>query len=351
MKRGIITILLVAAALGGIVYLLNKNKANNEAVTAEASKMNSTVAVRVDTVRQQSVDMAYLSNGTFQPKQEVVVSAEAAGRVVRVLVDEGDHVSAGQTLAIVQGDKLNVNVANAEANFNNAKADLERFESAYKSGGVTKQQLDGAKLQFETAKNNVQAAKLNAGDVTIKTSVAGVVNSRKIEPGTYVNPGTPAFEIVNVNTLKLRVNVDEKNVAPLQVGQDVEITVSVQSDKKYTGKITFIAPKADASLNFPVEIEIANPNNALRAGMYGTARFGGEGQANALVIPRNAFVGSISDQLVYVAKDGKAVQSKVVPGRTFGNMVEVVDGVNEGELVIISGQINLADQTPISVIN
>lgn len=350
MKRTIITILIIVAAIAGIVYILNKNKAKNEAETAEAAVVNATVAVRVDTARRQQVDLQYMANGTFQPKQEVTVSAETMGRVVRVLVQEGARVGAGQTLAVVQADKLNVNVANAEANYNSAKADLARFESAYQTGGVTQQQLDQMKLQYETSKNNLQSAKLNAGDVTIKTSVAGIVNSRMIEPGTYVSPGTAAFEIVNVSSLKLRVNVDEKNIATLKVGQNVDVSISVYPDKVYTGKITFIAPKSDGSLNFPVEIEVSNGNNELRAGMYGTANFGGETSADVVVIPRTAFVGSISDNKVFVVRDGKAAEVTVRSGRTFGNNVEVLSGIQEGDQVIISGHINVFDQTALTII-
>jgi len=350
MKRAIITVLVVAAVLTGIIYILNKNKAKNQAVTEAAAVTNETVAVRVDTARVQAVDLSYIANGTLTPKQEVTVSAEASGRVVRVLVDEGSHVSAGQTLAVVEGDKLNVTVANAQAVYDDAAANVQRFESAFATGGVTKQQLDQVKLQFETAKNNLRSAKLTAGDVTIKTSVSGIVNARKIEPGAYVSPGTAAFDIVNVSTLKLRVNVDEKNVASLKVGQSVDVSVSVYPDKDIKGRITFIAPKSDGSLNFPVEIEVANPGNALRAGMYGTASFGGQTAADVLVVPRTAFVGSVSDNKVFLAKDGKAVAAEVVGGRTFGNYVEILSGLEAGDQVIISGQINVFDQTPITII-
>lgn len=350
MKRGIITLLIIAAALGGIYFILNKNKEKNEAVTAEAAKTNAYVAVRIDTARLDAMNLAYAANGTFQPKQEVTVAAETAGRVVRVLVDEGSHVSAGQTLAVIEGDKLDVGVSNAQANYENARQNLERYESAIKTGGITQMQLDQARLQYETAKNNLRSSKINAGDVTIKTSVSGVVNARKIEPGSYVNPGTPAFDIVNVSTLKLRVNVDEKNVANLAVGQTVNVSVSVQADKSYTGKITFIAPKADGSLNFPVEIEVANPGNALRAGMYGTATFGANTTSSVLVIPRTAFVGSVSDNKVFVARNGKAIETKVVSGRNFGDYIEVISGISAGDQVIISGQINLLDQSAIEII-
>ena len=350
MKRAIITVIIIAAALGGIFFILKNNKAKNEAVTTEAAKTNANVTVRVDTVRMESVDATYAANGTFEPKQEVTVSAETAGRVVKVLVDEGSRVSAGQTLAIVEGDKLNVNVANAQANYDNAQQNLQRYESAYKTGGVTLQQLDQARLQFETAKNNLRSSKLTAGDVTIKTSVSGIINARKIEPGTYVNPGTPAFDVVNVSSLKLRVNVDEKNVAGLSVGQSVDVSASVYTDKSYTGRITFIAPKSDGSLNFPVEIEVGNGANDLRAGMYGTASFGSKAAASVLVIPRTAFVGSVSDNKVFVAKNGKAIETKVVSGRNFGDNIEVLSGLNVGDQVIISGQINLLNETAIEII-
>ena len=350
MKRGIITLLIIAASLGGIYFILNKNKEKNEAVTTEAAKSNAYVAVRVDSARVSATNLAYSANGTFQPKQEVIVSAEAAGRVVRVMVDEGSRVSAGSTLAVIEADKLDVGVSNAQANYENARQNLERYESAIKTGGITQMQLDQARLQYETAKNNLRSSKINVGDVTIKTSVAGIVNSRKIEPGSYVNPGTPAFEIVNVSTLKLRVNVDEKNVTSLAVGQSVDVVVSVQAEKSYTGKITFIAPKSDGSLNFPVEIELANPNNELRAGMYGTATFGAANSVDVLTIPRTAFVGSVSDNKVFVARNGKAIETKVVSGRNFGDKIEVLSGLSAGDLVITSGQVNLLDQTEIEII-
>lgn len=351
MKRAIISIVVIAAVLAAMFYILNKNKAKVAEETAVVAQKNSAVAVRIDTATNQAMNLAYQANGTFMPKQEVTVGAETGGRVVRVLVDEGSRVSAGQTLAIVEGDKLNVNVSNAQAAYDNALSNLKRYENALSTGGVTQMQVDQMRLQFESAKNNLKSAKLTAGDVTIKTSVSGIVNSRKIEPGAYVSPGTPAFDIVNVSTLKLRVNVDEKNVATLRVGQTVEVLASVYNDKTFTGRITFIAPKSDGSLNFPVEIEIANnANNDLRAGMYGTAVFGGEGTSNALVVPRTAFVGSISDNKIYVLKNGKAVETKVQSGRSFGDLIEVTSGLQSGDQVIISGQINLTDQTPVGVI-
>ncbi|WP_166333267.1 efflux RND transporter periplasmic adaptor subunit [Sphingobacterium chungjuense] len=351
MKRTIITIIIIAAALGGIVYLLQKNKAHNEAETQEAAATNPKVAVRTDTATNRMMNLAYIANGTFEPKQMVTVSAETQGRVVRISVKEGDNVRAGQTLAVIESDRINVDVSNADVNMNQAKRDLDRYESAFKSGGVTEQQLEQARAQYETAKNNYRTAQINAKDITMKTSVSGVVNSRKIEPGTFVSQGTAAFDIVNVSTLKLRVNVDEKNVATLRLGQEVQVAASVYPEDKYTGKITFIAPVADGSLNFPVEIEVQNTaNNPLRAGMYGTATFGVNNKADVLIVPRTAFVGSVSDNRVFVARDGKAIDTKVVSGRSFGNYIEVLSGLQAGDVVVTTGQINLLDGAEIEII-
>lgn len=351
MKKVIITGVILIAAIAGIMYVLNNHKAENEKQTEIVAERNAFVAVRTAVADFQEINGQYIANGTFIPKQEVKISAETPGLVTRVLVDEGAHVKAGQTLAVIKADQQNVNVANAQAIFSNAQAEVARFESAYATGGVTKQQLDQVKLQLENAKNNLQSAKITAGDVNIQASFAGIVNTKNIEPGSFVNPGMELFEVVNVSTLKLKVNVDEKNIGNIKIGQTVKVESPVLSNKEFTGKITFIAPKADASLNFPVELEIQNnDSNELRAGMYGNAYFGDSQINNVLVVPRSAFVGSVSSNKIFVNNNGKAALTDVVSGRSFGEYVEIVSGLEKGTEVITSGQINLTDGTAIEII-
>ena len=351
MKKVIITGIVVIAALAGIMYVLNKNQATAEAQTQIVAEKNASVMVRVEPVEFKEVNGQYIANGVFMPKQDVKISTETPGVVSRVNVSEGSFVKAGQVLAVIKSDKQNVGVANAQAVYNNAQAEVARFESAYATGGVTKQQLDNVKLQLVNAKNNLSNAQITASDVNITASFAGVVNKKNIEPGSYVNPGQEVFEIVNVSTLKLRVNVDEKNIGSLKIGQAVKVESPVLVGKSFTGKITFIAPKADGSLNFPVDLEIQNnPDNELRAGMYGNAYFGDTQMANVLVVSRNAFVGSVSSNEVFVLKDGKAYLTKVTVGRTFGDFIEITSGLKAGEQVIVSGQINLVNEAVVEII-
>src|SRR5690606_21393226 len=245
MKKVIITGIIIVAALAGIMFVLNKNKAENQQQVEIVAQKNAAVMVRTAKADYKEVNSQYIANGTFIPKQEVMLSAETAGRVTRVLVKEGDFVRAGQTLAIIDGDKQNVGVSNAQAVYNNAKAEVARFESAYATGGVTKQQLDQVKLQLENAKNNLRNAQLTASDVNITASFAGIVNKKNIEPGSYVSPGQQLFEIVNVGTLKLQVNVDEKNIGFVKLGQLIKVQSPVLVDQEFVGKVSFIAPKAE----------------------------------------------------------------------------------------------------------
>ncbi|AOC94495.1 MULTISPECIES: efflux RND transporter periplasmic adaptor subunit [Flavobacterium] len=354
MKKIIITVVIIIVAFFGVSYILNKNKAENEAKTAIVAEKNAAVSVKVATVKTEDVNLAFTANGNFVPIQELTFSAEKSGKVISVLVKEGDYVKVGQTLLTVRGDVINVNAQAAEAAYQNAKSDYARYENAFKTGGVTKQQLDQAKLALTNAQSNYTQAKINVGDTRVKAPINGYINKKYIEPGSILAgmPATALFDIVNVSKLKLNVTVNETQVASLKLGSTVNITASVYPDKTFSGKITFIAAKADASLNFPVEIEITNnASNDLKAGMYGTATFGSTNQKqNLKVVPRNAFVGSVSSNEIFVVENGVAKLRKVVAGRILGDKVEIISGLNDGETVIVTGQINLQDGNTVEII-
>ncbi|PBJ11367.1 efflux RND transporter periplasmic adaptor subunit [Flavobacterium sp. ACN6] len=354
MKKIIITIVIIAVAFAGISYILNKNKAENEGKTAVVAEKNAAISVKVATVKTEDVNLAFTANGNFVPIQELTFSAEKSGKVISVLAKEGDYVRVGQTLLTVRGDVINVNAQQAQAVYQNAKSDYSRYENAFKTGGVTKQQLDQAKLALTNAQSSLTQANINVGDTKVKAPINGYINKKYIEPGSILAgmPATALFDIVNVSKLKLTVTVNESQVASLKLGSTVDIAASVYPDKNFTGKITFIAAKADASLNFPVEIEITNnANNDLKAGMYGTATFGSNNQKQSLkVVPRNAFVGSVSTNEIFVVENNVAKLKKVVAGRILGDKVEIINGLNDGDTVIITGQINLQDGNTVEII-
>ena len=352
MKKTLIYIVIAAVLVGLAAYKISSNKSKQEAEVAEVAKEVDKINVNVVTVQYESINTDYTANGTFLPKAETNLSSEISGRIVNVLVKEGSRVGAGQVVATIKKDAIEVDMSQAQNNLQNAIIDNQRYENAFKTGGVTKQQLDNSRLQLKNAQAAVRAQSVRVNNAAVRAGISGTINKRMVEPGAVVSPGTPMFEIVNINSLKLSVLVDESQVGKIQLGQQVAINVNVLPEDSFSGRITFIAPKSDASLNFPVEIEVQNRGN-LKAGMYATAIFqtnnGAETQ-NMLTVPATAFVNGVSSGQIFVAQNGVAKLIKVTPGKVYGDKVQILNGLKNGDQVITSGQINLDNGSKINII-
>lgn len=351
MKKGIITALGLLIAVAAMGWVLANNKKENDAKTAVVAQAHAeAISVRIAEAGKKPIDINFNVNGTFQAAQRISFNAENSGRITRILVDEGTRVVKGQLLATIETDLLSVDLATADDAYQNAMRDLARFESSFNTGGVTQQQLDQARLQAHNAKARLRQARVRISDANIKAPFDGIVNKRYIEKGAFISAGNPLFEIVDISRLKLVLSVNEAQVSNLREGDQVRIKSSVFPDKNFMGRITFISPQADHSLNFPVEIELKNhTDRMLKAGMYGTAVFEFPKQAPVITVPRTAFVGSVSSNKIFVLADGNLARMRnVVAGRVFGDQVEILEGLTEGETVITSGQINLTDGASVS---
>ncbi|SDE56563.1 efflux RND transporter periplasmic adaptor subunit [Riemerella columbipharyngis] len=348
-KKSILSILVVAAVAAGLFFILRHNKKNNENQVAIVAQENASVAVKAEPAKIQEIAQGFSVNGNFIPKTEAQIAAEMGGQLVALYVQEGSYVKAGQVVARLKGDKIDVGLNNAKANLAQAQSALQRFEAAYKTGGVTALQLDQARLQVKNARAQVQSAQLQSGDTNVISKVSGIVSQKMVELGSVVGAGTPIVKIVDISSLKLKVDVDERVVSTISVGQTATVQPSV-SDTPISGKITYIAPVSNGGLKFPVEITVPNDLMKLKAGMYATADFDANQKAEALVIPRSAFVGGVSSNMVFVVKDNVAYLTKVKSGTNYGDEVQILDGLNSGDMVVTSGQINLSDKTKVSII-
>jgi RND family efflux transporter MFP subunit len=352
MKKTLIYIIVAAVLIGLGAYKIADNKKKQEKEVKEVAKQVDKINVNIVTVARENIDTDYSANGTFLPKQEMNQASEIAGRIVNVLVKEGSKVGAGQVLATIKRDAIEVDISQAQNNLQNAIMDNQRYENAFKTGGVTKQQLDNSRLQLKNAQVAVRAQGVKVNDTSIRAGISGTINKKMVEPGTVVSIGTSMFEIVNINSLKLSVLVDESQIGRIALGQEVPINVNVLPEDSFSGRITFIAPKSDASLNFPVEIEVQNKGN-LKAGMYATALFktnhGAETQ-NMLTVPAEAFVNGVSSGQLFVVQNGAAKLIKVTIGKVYGDKVQILSGLNGGEQVITSGQINLENGSKINIV-
>lgn len=350
MKKNTIISILAILGIGAVFFfILQNNKKKNEEQVAIVAEKNVDIAVRTSVVKSEDITGEFSVSGTFLPNRQAQISAEMGGQLISLNVREGSYVRAGQSIGRLAGEKVNVNVSSARANLDNAQMALNRYEQAFKTGGVTALQLDQARLQVKNARAQLQSAQLTSGDTNIISKVSGIVNQKFVEVGTVVGPGTPIVEVVDISSVKLKVDVDQSLVSQLSNGNTVKVQPDV-IEGAIEGRITFIAPSASGALKFPVEITVPNSFNKLKAGMYGTAIFNRNGTSNVLTIPREAFVGSVSDNQVFVVRGNTAHLTKIQSGMNYGDKVEVVSGLKAGDLVVTSGQINLTDKAKVRIL-
>jgi RND family efflux transporter MFP subunit len=236
-------------------------------------------------------------------------------------------------------------------NHEKAKRDYERYQALLKKNTITASQLDGARLAFKSAESQYAVARRQFNDTRITTPIAGYVTARPVDIGTMVQPGASVANVVDISTLKARLNVAEKDVFKLQQGDRVEVTTEVYPGVKFDGTIASISAKGDEAHTYPVEVSLPNSKqHPLRAGMFGRVSFISATRLESLTIPREALVGSIKDPHVFVIDSLKARLRTIIVGEESGGLIRITGGLREGERVVVNGQNNLVDSTTVTIV-
>lgn len=348
MKK-VVVILVIIAAIGGTVSVLMANKDKMKAQTK--TDIIEAYPVSVKQVEQRELSQALSLVGTITANREVAVVSETQGRVTNLAFDMGDYKGAGSVLAQVDDELKAASFHMAEANFDKAKKDLDRYESLYREKTATDVQVENARIAFKNAETQLVIARRQYRDTKITTPVGGEVVSRAIELGSTVQPGMVIANVVDISTLKVKLNVPEQDAFKMKRGDKVEITTEVYPGMKFTGTITTISAKADEAHTYPVEISLANSkDHPLRAGMFGRVNFAAVRRTDAVVIPREALVGSIRKPQVYVVSNGKAELRDLLIGVETGTDLEVLQGLSPNETIVVNGQNNLQNGVAVAVV-
>jgi RND family efflux transporter MFP subunit len=289
--------------------------------------------------------------GTVTPNREVAVASETAGRVVAVSLQQGDYKGTGSVLVAVDDELKRINVQMAEVTLEKAKKDLERFQIAQTENALPDQQLDLARFQVKQAEANLATARRQLRDTRILAPFGGVIVSKTVEVGAMVQPGMVVANMVDVSVLKVRLNVAEKDVFSMRVGDRVEVASDVHPGVTYVGTIHTIGAKGDEAHTYPVEVMVSNnAASPLRAGMFARVRFTSIPKRASTVIPRTAIVGSVKQPKIFVVRNGIAYARDIVVGDEVGTDIEVVKGLLPGDEIVVNGQNNLRDSVQVEVV-
>jgi len=342
----VITILLIA----GTARLISNKRYFNEQLQM-VSGVNISVPVITDTVKLKAISDQFMENGTFQAFCEISMISETQGRVLEVNAETGDYIKTGQILGFTDNSVLKSQVELAEYSLIKAEKDLHRFEELSKGDAVTMQQSESARQNYLHARSAHITAETQYRNSLFKAPFDGIVTKRYIEKGSYLFPGTPLFDIVETDRVKLVLKLTGEQVIHVFRGMNVKVTAGPFTGIDYHGKVRAIETRSDLSKRYATEIEVVNNQlSTIRPGMFGTGTFCLESDKKQLVIPRKAIAGSILDPQVFVVNAGTVTLKSIEAVSLNNKFVTVKTGLKEGDVIVISGQINLINGSEVSII-
>ncbi|MCK9408900.1 MAG: efflux RND transporter periplasmic adaptor subunit [Bacteriovoracaceae bacterium] len=350
-----ISIVILGVSLG---FIMNNQAAEGETTQTPATKTSNIAtaySVSVVTASKQNVSNKLSLIGTIAANNDVVILSETNGRVIKVNAEIGEYKQAGSILVEVDAELKEANYKTAQLSYDKAKKDLERFESLYKDNSISESQIEQARWSFQAAEAQYIVARRQLKDTKITTPISGIITSRLVDIGSMVMGAPQATVIANVvdiSKLKVKINVGEKDVFKLNIGDKVQVTTDVYPSASFEGKIASIAAKGDEAHTYPVEVRMENSKQyPLKAGMFGRVNFTQKNQRSNIIIPREAVVGSVKNAKVYVVKNNIVQLRSVSVGSESGTNVEIVSGLSEGEVIVVNGKNNLKDNASVVVRN
>ena len=348
MKRGYIFGIVGIFILFSI-YLFIRNGGDGEKA---AGPLMTDVPVNVAKSVRQTLSSQISLVGTINASNDVNVVSETQGVVREVFVRVGDHVKNSVVLMRVDDEIPRSNLAAAEINHEKAQRDFERTEALYQENSISISQLDAARLGLKAAENQRDIARRQMENTKIKSPITGTVNARFVNVGTMVAPGAPVVNVVDITTLRVKVNVTEREAFQLKPGDEVEVTTDVYPGVTFSGVIDNIGSKADEAHTYAVEILLRNSaKHPLKAGMFARVALASIQPNATLTIPREALIGSTKSAAVFVVRAGIADRRSIVVGRQTATALEVLQGLEEGDSVVTSGHSNLVDRTRVLVLS
>lgn len=339
MKRNLILALgLAAAALSAAGCSGNKKS------SAEAGEQ--AVAVRTAVASGEVLPRNVEFTATIEPWQKnYIIPALQGARIYRIYVDVGDRVRRGQLVAEMDPTQYN----QARVSFATAEADYRRVKSVYEAGGISAQQLQLAETQYLISKETVENLEKN---VRLLSPIDGVVTQRFEEEGNLFT-SSPILEIMQIDRLKVKVNVSEQFFPNVGVGTPAVISADVFPGETFPGSVCLIYPAIDpATRTFTVEIAIPNTGMRLRPGMFARCVMN-MGDAESVMVPDVAVQKQVgtNERFVYVIADGRAERRFVNAGRTIGSRIDIIGGLKPGETVATTSFTRLDEGTKVEIVN
>ena len=324
-------------------------KAGNAA--AEETATPPAVTVEAVAAEPRAMAASYSGSASLEARAESQVVAKTSGVALAVLVEEGQPVRAGQVLVRLDPDRARLQAAQAAAQVRKLEANYNRSVQLSKQQLISANDMDQLKYDLENARAANRLANLELSYTNVVAPISGVVASRDIKPGNFVQINSPIFRIVDTSRLEATLNVPERELSTLKAGLPVRLQVDALPGQSFTGVVDRVAPAVDTGSGTFRVICAFNGGGVLQAGMFSRISIDYDQRKDALVIPRTALLEDGGEPAVYVVREGKAQRAPIKLGYDDSGSVEVREGLKQGDAVVIAGKAALREGSAVQVID
>jgi membrane fusion protein (multidrug efflux system) len=327
--------IVVIALLGGIIMIKN---ASGDA--AKETRRNNAPLVKVESPVRQMIRYELTYNGDVNAFQQATIYARITGNLEKVNVNLGSKVKGGQLLAGIDSVEPYDQMQQMAATYDNARLAYRRSKSLLTGNLISKQDVDNLEAAMKVAKANYALAKTRLGYTRIVAPFPGIITRRYLDPGTYLaSSSTPLFQLMYIDSVKIVINIQERDLTQVKKGTTAEIAVDAYGNKIFTGTVTRMADALDLSTrSMAVEIDIPNDDHLLKPGMFATVTLVVGDHPNAITVPTMAIQKDDAGSYVYVANNGVAERKRIVIGAEQGTKTEILSGLDGTESVVVIGQ-------------
>ena len=319
---------------------------------SSAGKNQKKTNVRIKQVNLESLSIQSTYVGYLLPNKRVLMRSEIDGVIEKIDFEEGDEITKGKRLVDISTKEHRLKLKIAITDSNLADINIKRDEKLAAQNLISNAQLDQTRTRAESASLNKELAEISLNKSLISSPLKGTIKTRHIKVGEFVRKGDKLVEILDIDRILVKVNIPEQEILSIQVGQNVEVALYIMEKKTFLGRVKNIGLEADSSnRTFPVEILVDNKERQLRAGMLARATFTKNVDQDQIVIPRHTVLERDQGRVVYVFEDGKAFRRDITIGLSQQDQVQVVQGLNKGELIVVEGHTKLTDGEEVNVVN
>lgn len=336
---------------GATVIFISSCGTESQSKNVNDEDSTTTVPVEVSSVKNESISAYYSSTTTLEAQEKAMVVAKVSGIITDIQVEEGDEIKAGDVLAQLEDEQLEIEARRAGATMERLNNELDRKQELFKKNLISTQEYENAKYEFEAEQSAYELAQLQIKHSRITAPISGVISERLVKTGNMINADQDVFEVTDFDPLLAVVNVPEHEMNKLQQGQTTLVKVDAVPGETFEGNILRINPTVNPDTGtFKVTVSVRDETQQLKPGMFGRVNIVYDTHTNALQIPKNAVVTEDSESWVYAVSNRVAYRKPVTTGYSNGNNVEILEGLSPADTVVVTGQSSLQDSTLVEVI-